>query len=330
MKKIKVFITGHSGMLAIEAAKLIAVSDKFELVDTAGLEFYTNPFHYINNRLIKSPEVDITDESILDMLYRRLQGEEVVILHTAAYVNTDKCEQFSYEAVKSNVYGTQLLINLAKKLNAFFVYCSTTAVFDPDEYMKRAGTFDETAKINPKTIYGLTKYLGEIAIKQSLPKEKYIVLKPVFFYGDAPNDNSSMLRKILEQIYLNKKDKKLNVLLDPEIEKDYCRSEVFADMLMTLLNSDFNYIAGKDYIISRDKPEPFKYYLDIIEGITKIDNIYDYINIIPEKDYLKRHNGLSNNFYERFPDYKIPDWAFFDNFGISKTFESIKRLYENF
>jgi len=324
----KILITGDAGMLANSFISRINNDINFEIINTKEFEFYTNDFHYIKNKLVKKKEFDITNENILKQIEKKINNEhELIIIHTAAYVNTDKCEKYSYEAIKSNVYGTQLLIDLAKKTNANFVYLSTTAVFDPDNYMKlNNGTFDETAKINPKTIYGLTKYLGEVAVKQSLNKDKYIILKPVFFYGDAPNDNSSMLRKILEKIYLNDKSG-IDVLLNPDIEKDYCRCEIFADMLYTMLCCDFNYISGEDYIISRNKPKKFKYYLDIIENITEIKNINEYINIIKEGDYLQRHNGISSNFYKKFPEYKLPEFAYNDVLGLKTTLKSIKDTY---
>lgn len=325
----KIFITGSSGMLAQSLINKINNCDEYSLLDTSGLEYYSNDFHFINNKLIKNKELDITNKDMLNELSSRiLKDDELIVVHTAAYVNTDKCEKYSYEAVKSNIYGTQLLIDFAKKHNAFFVYLSTTAVYDPEHYMTYGnGTFVESAKIDPKTIYGLTKYLGEVAVKQSIDKDKYIVLKPVFFYGDAPHDNSSMLRKIIERIYLNDKSG-LDVLLDPKIEKDYCRSEIFAEMTYKLFNANKKQIAGQDYIISRNSPKPFSYYLKIIERVTNIKSVYDYINIKAEDDYLQRHNGISNNFYKIFDDYKLPESAYDDEYGISKTYQSIVRLYE--
>lgn len=324
MKKT-IFITGSSGLLAQSIIKEIKNSDEFEILDTNNLQKYKNDFHYHNNKKIKKNEVDITDEKVLNKIYNKLSKKECIVIHTAAFVNTDKCENYSYEAVKSNVYGTQLIIDLCKKLNCFLFYFSTTAVFDPDYYMKYKGVFNETCKISPKTIYGLTKYIGELAVKQTLDVNKYAVIKPVFIYGDAPQDNSSMIRKILEKIILGDKKSKLQVDLNLNYKKDYMRVEFFANMFTVLLKN-LSLVKGRDFIISRNAPKYFEYYLRIIEKITNCNHILDYIQLNPKKDYLKNHNGISSNFYSLFPNYQLAAEAFDNHIGIEKTYKSIKKV----
>jgi|GEM_PF-3181916 len=338
MKKIKIFLTGESGMLSTSIKN--KESNKFEILNFSDLATYVNQYsyHFFTKQLIKKPEIDFTNLSVLKEVENRLRkisyNNEVWIIHSGAYVNTDKCEQFYYEATKTNVLGTQNLINLAKKINAKFIYFSTTAVFDPDSYMLNEGIFDETAKIDPKTIYGLTKYCGELAVKQSFNKDSYIIIKPVFIYGDAPNDNSSMIRKIIETIYLKQNGypiNKLNVYLSENYKKDYMRSEYFADMFLVLLENaiENKKIWGNDFIISRNDPKPFKYYLDLIFSKFNLNYKKDsknYINLIESGDYLKTHNGISTNFYKFFPDFKLNKLAYDDNYGIEKTYNSVKKL----
>jgi len=47
------------------------------------------------------------------------------------------------------------------------------------------------------------------------------------------------------------------------------RSEYFAKMFYFILNN-FDNLSGKDFIISRNKPMPFKHYLNIICELTGI------------------------------------------------------------
>lgn len=334
----KLFITGESGMLATSIIKALEESgtERFEVMDNSDLAEYTNDFSYLNGKLVKSKEVDVTDTEVLDKVASRLTEDDIII-HTAAYVNTDKCDDFSYEAVNSNIISTQNLINIANSVGCKMIYFSTTAVFNPDEYMKNNGEFNETAPIDPKTLYGLSKYSGELAVKQAMDFEKMMVIKPVFIYGDAPFDNSSMIRKITEKVYCSKnnipytlsplnKNGKLDVLLDPSIEKDYMRYEYFADMFLTILMMDNGW--GKDFIISKDKPMPFENYLYLIQEITQCNDLTEHINLIPEGDYLARHNGKSENFYKLYQHYNLSANAMNSAEGITKTYLSIAKHYE--
>ena len=320
-------------MLAKSIIDYVKKSDQYQIVIFEDLQTYTNEYHYHNDQLIKSKELDITNEAVVQQATRRLKllNQQIIIAHTAAYVNTDKCQKYSYDAVKSNIYGTQLLINMAKQLNSFFIYFSTTAVFDPISYMLTGGKFDQSAKIDPKTIYGLTKYIGQISTKQCIDNQKFIVLKPVFFYGDAPFDNSSMIRKIAEKLLYSTSSNKLDVYLDYGYYKDYFRYQYFAEMFFQLLKKNRADISGKDYIISRNSPKLFTHYIDLIKSLT---NTSDYkfqklINIVGgESDYLKNHNGVSANFYNICPDFIFGDSYYDDDtVGIQKTIDSIKRLH---
>jgi len=333
----KLFITGESGMLATSIINSMKENHRYEVLDNSDLATYTNQFSYLDGKLVKNKEVDVTDKKVLKKVGKRLTPDDIII-HTAAYVNTDKCDDFSYEAVNSNILSTQYLIDLANSIGCKLIYFSTTAVFNPDEYMKNNGEFDETAPIDPKTLYGLSKWSGEVAVKQAMEFDKMMVIKPVFIYGDAPFDNSSMIRKISEKVYcdnhgipytispLNEQGK-LDVLLDPEIEKDYMRYEYFADMFYQILMMDNGW--GQDFIISKDKPVPFLQYLHTIEKITGTDDLLDHINLIPSGDYLARHNGKSKNFYSLYPHFMLPVGSLNNELGIRKTYESIVRLYDN-
>ncbi len=119
---------------------------------------------------------------------------------------------------------------------------------------------------------------------------------------------------------------KLDVLLDPAIEKDYMRYEYFADMFLQLLFMDNGW--GKDFIISRDKPMPFENYLYLIEEITGCKDLTEHINIIAEGDYLARHNGKSKNFYDLYQHYNLSVNAHNSREGITKTYLSIVKHYE--
>lgn len=316
--KQKILITGEYGLLSTAIKKQID-NNRFEIINTDKKATFHNDFHLYNNRLIKNKELDICDRDIL--LDIELSKNDIII-HTAAYVNTDKCDTFTYDAIKSNVLGTQNVIDLCLKTKAKLIYMSTTAVFDPKSYMKDSGFFTEESKIDPKTVYGLTKYIGEKCVKQS-SIDNWIVIKPVFIYGDAPIDNSSNIRKIFEAV-LNKKN--INITLNRKYKKNYMRSEGFALMFNEILENSSS-INKEDFIISRNTnyAKEFSYYINLMSKIAGTD-ITKYMTLKEDEDYLANHIGISKNFYRHFPSFKLPNEIFDDYSCLKKTYDSVVSL----
>ena len=303
---------------------------KFNILDVKGYASYRNGWHQHNGKIVKDPELDITDWRLVQRFFNHKMKPNDIVIHCAAYAGTDKCDDFSYEAVKSNVLGTQHLVEACRLRSCRMVYFSTTATQDPDKYMEFGGHFDESAESNPKTLYGLSKYCGELAVNQGMQKEDQVVIKPVFIYGDAPWDNASILRKILEKAWWNRKTKvvaiaKLPVLLDVNYRKDYTYWLHFGDMFSCLMNREWGDICGRDYILSRNDPKPFQHYLDVMSEVIE-DDVMRYIELFPEDDYLKDHNGLPNNFYDVCPGYVMVPGAYNDKFNLRKVWTSIKEL----
>lgn len=325
---MKILLTGESGMLGSAIKKhLTNFPEQYQFVETTDLIQFTNQFHFINGFQVKPSEWNITIHDNYKKLMDRVSNDTIIV-HTAAYVNTDKCDDEPYQSVKSNILGTQMLIQLAKNRQCQFINFSTTAVFDPETYMQAGGIFTESCFINPKTLYGLTKYNAELAVKQAL---RYaITLKPVFIYGDAPYDNSSNIRKIIDAMINNTTIpiKPLQITLDGSIKKNYMRVEFFVQMFKKIIDN-ISYCIGKDFIISRDPSlgKEFNEYLLDIEAIVKTE-VSTYINLVPSKDYLQTHLGYSMNFHQRFPDFVFEGNVSNDIEGIKKTYQSILKLHE--
>jgi dTDP-4-dehydrorhamnose reductase len=342
--KRKVFITGDSGMLGGALKEILKKDSNYEILDVDRYRTYINEFHYFQGQQVKPAEVDINNLKTLQAIFHQFITEIDIVINCAAYVNTDKCVDFSYEAVMSNVIGTQNIVGLCKKYNCTLINFSTTAVFDPEYYMEYFdGKFDETTLANPKTIYGATKYACELAAKQGC--EKVITIKPVFIYGNFPYDNSSNLTKIFKQILLEQAGVlmagKLPITLSCEFKKNYMHSDYFALMMKQIIDNTDKCL-GKDFIISRD-PECGKTFdkwlndlgevldvqLDASENNYNNWDVTNYIDLKPEADYLKDHLGYSANFYRLFPDFKLPDNHKDDIYNLTRTFKSIQSHFQN-
>lgn len=321
----KVFITGDAGMLGNAISKILKTDSNYEVLTFPGLETYSNSFHFFKGEQVKKKEVNIEDNFALSEVFKKLDKNSIVI-NCAAYVNTDKCEDFSYEAVMSNVIGTQNIVEHCKIKGCSLIHFSTTAVFDPEYYMEKySGEFNETTFIHPKTIYGATKYASELSVKQSL--DNYVIIKPVFIYGNFPYDNSSNLNKILKSIIFDEQEK-IDITLSNEFKKNYMHSDYFALMMKQIIDS-IEFCYGEDFIVSRNpqKGKTFDKWLNDIEEISGVDP-KNYINQIPERDYLKDHLGYSMNFYNKFPNFIMPITHYDDKLNIQKVYNSIKE-YES-
>ena len=87
-----------------------------------------------------------------------------VLIHAAALVGIRECEDGKEKAWKTNVEGTQNIVNALKKLknNCYLIYLSTACVF-AGEHEKYYTEKDVPA---PKNYYSFTKLCGELVTRQ--------------------------------------------------------------------------------------------------------------------------------------------------------------------
>ena len=92
------------------------------------------------------------------------------VIHTAALTGIRDCENDKDNTWKTNVSGTQNLVDAfsVNNLDGYFIYISTACVFKGDEQM-----YLEKSIPNPANFYALTKLIGE-TIVQSLPNHLII------------------------------------------------------------------------------------------------------------------------------------------------------------
>lgn len=99
------------------------------------------------------------------------------IIHAAAYTAVDKAESESELCFKTNVEATKNLAEIAKDIDAKFVYISTDYVFPGT-----GENFYETSDAkNPLNVYGKSKLKGEEAVINTL--EKYFIVRISWVFG---------------------------------------------------------------------------------------------------------------------------------------------------
>lgn len=194
----KYLITGYKGQLGYEIKKQL-------LNDGVKEE---------NILAIDINEMDITKEDEVLKIVKDFKPD--TIFHCAAWTAVDKAEEPEYKdkCYDINVNGTKNMVKAAKEVNAKIVYISTDYVFD--------GTNNEIYKVddktNPKSVYGLTKYLGEEEVRKY---ENSFIIRTAWVFGiNGKNFVKTMLN-------LSEKYDRLSVVNDqvgtPTYAKDLAR-----------------------------------------------------------------------------------------------------------
>jgi len=151
---VRILLTGGNGQLAQDLPRVL-VDD--EVVARA------------------HAELDICNRE--ELLAAVCQLHPSCVINTAAFNRVDECEDRPEEAFRVNAIGTYNVVLAAKQVGALVVHFSTDYVFDGS---KRA-PYVETDVPNPLSIYGLSKLVGEIIVRQY--GEKYFLIRTCGLYG---------------------------------------------------------------------------------------------------------------------------------------------------
>ncbi len=155
-----IWLIGSKGMLGSEIAKQLA----------------DNNIEYIGT----DRELDITN---LETLLFFAKGRCIEwIINSAAYTAVDKAEDDIPLAKKLNLNGPRNIAQIAKKIGAKLIHISTDYVFSGVSDKP----FAEEDKAAPQSVYGYTKYLGELEVAENV--SEYYIIRTAWLYGvDGPN-----------------------------------------------------------------------------------------------------------------------------------------------
>ncbi|MFQ5796114.1 MAG: NAD-dependent epimerase/dehydratase family protein [Candidatus Bipolaricaulia bacterium] len=145
----KVLISGAGGFIGANVVEILAERG----LDCLGLDIRRG----VLDRRFPLVEGDILDESHLDRILNGTEG----IVHLAVS-NLRTSIENPKRNVRINVEGTLNLLEAARKHKARkFVYSSASSVYGVPQYTP----VDEEHPKLPKTIYGITKYMGEHLVR---------------------------------------------------------------------------------------------------------------------------------------------------------------------
>jgi len=156
---MRIGITGASGMLGRSLAKHLSKTHKV---------LATARSRGVEGQNIEWECFDIMDAILLKEWLERCKPD--IVIHCAAMVNVDKCEDNANLAMGIHAKSTAIMADFLNKNNGRLVYISTDSVFDGN----KQGSYIENDTPNPINIYAQTKLAGEQAV---LSIKKGLVLR---------------------------------------------------------------------------------------------------------------------------------------------------------
>ena len=246
----KFLITGYKGQLGYDIAREL---------ESRGEKDYL---------AVDIDEMDITNREQVMNLVKEYNPD--VIFHCAAWTAVDKAEEdeLKEKVRKINVEGTKNLVDASLQVGAKIIYMSTDYVFDGE----KEGLYTEEDKVNPKSVYGQTKFEGEEEVRRNPNhfitriswvfgingnnfiktmlnlSEKYDELNVVDDQIGSPTYTVDLARLLVEMSYTEKYGTyHVN-------NSGYCSWAEFADYIMKSNNKDtkINFVSTEKYYEGKD------------------------------------------------------------------------------
>ena len=168
---MKILVTGKNGQVGFELMRSLA-----PLGTVVGIDI---------------DECDLQDILAIERLLDKVQPE--LIVNPAAYTAVDKAESEPALAHSINAKAPEVMAQYAARHNIPIIHYSTDYVFDG----LKEGEYLETDEVNPQSVYGKTKALGEAAVRNNAPK--HIILRTSWVFGSHGGNFLKTMLKLAQE-----------------------------------------------------------------------------------------------------------------------------------
>lgn len=177
-----ILVTGGHGFIGNHLVnKLLEENHQVRVVDV---------IRKIPAGIIIHDQFDFVQGDILDLIpvEAAMKGVKIVI-HLAAISSAQECEDYPIKAIRTNVVGTQRLIQtaIANKVR-YFIFISSAAVYGDNDTKVQV----EHSRLVPKGVYGFTKVAGEELCKMYARSKIFnsVILRLFNVYGPGSLKNA--------------------------------------------------------------------------------------------------------------------------------------------
>ena len=168
---MRILLTGTSGQVGGELAKLLPAHGEVVAMDRAAL--------------------DLADADAVAAAMRAAKPD--IVVNAGAYTAVDLAERERDLAFAVNARAPQILAEEARRTGAVLVHYSTDYVFDG----RATSPYDEDATTNPLNVYGQSKLEGERAIAAS--GASAVVLRTSWVYGMTGKNFFLTIRRLARE-----------------------------------------------------------------------------------------------------------------------------------
>lgn len=249
---------------------------------------------------IDKDEMDITNKEEVEMVVKGFNPN--VIFHCAAFTAVDKAEDMSDACYAVNVTGTKNIVDVSIETNSTVIYMSTDYVFDGT----KDGLYTEEDNVNPKSVYGETKFLGEEEVRRN---PKHFITRISWVFGI---NGHNFIRTMLK---LSENHNELNVVNDQVGSPTYT-----VDLAKTLVD-----MAGSDkYGTYNVTNSDYCSWAEFADFIFKSNGKDVNVNKVTTEEYLEI-TGTKQAYRPR--NSKLDKTKLEENFGMLPTWKDAVRRY---
>jgi len=205
---MKIVVIGSNGQLGTDLVKVLGTDH-----DVVGLTH---------------DEIEVADQNSC-IVIKDFQPD--VIVNTAAYHKTDKCEEDALKTFSVNALGARNVAKISEEIKATFVYISTDYVFSGT----KKTPYTETDPPTPINTYGISKLAGEYFTAQN-PKYYIIRVASVFGHAGASGKGGNFVETMINKA---KNNEPINVVDDMWMSPTYTKDASF--LLKEMLEKQIPY-----------------------------------------------------------------------------------------
>lgn len=274
---MKYLITGYNGQLGYDIKR----------------ELISRGVNETSILAVDKDEMDITNREQVFNVVKKFNPD--VIFHCAAWTAVDKAEDMKDLVNEVNVIGTKNITDASIETNSKILYMSTDYVYDGT----KDGIYVETDNVNPKSVYGETKFLGEEEVRRN---PKHYITRISWVFGINGNNFIKTMLKLSEKL------NELNVVDDQIGSPTYTVD--LSHLLVDMANTD----KYGTYHVTNDN---YCSWAEFAEYIFKINKKNVKVNKVSTEQYLEitgtkqayrpRNSKLSKEKLES-NFYKLPTW----------------------